>query len=57
MFRAYWRGLDRDSKDHKKCFTKFVVVYLTRQRSTEGRSILMSRGRGATFLQPILSHL
>jgi hypothetical protein len=25
MFSAYWSGLDRDSKDHKKRFTKFTV--------------------------------
>jgi hypothetical protein len=42
-FGAYWSGLDRDSKDHKKRFTKFAVGYLARQRAAEGRPILMKR--------------
>ncbi len=44
-FSAYWSGLDRDSKDHKKRFTKFAVGYLARQRAVEGRPIFMKRTR------------
>lgn len=46
-FSAYWSGLDRDSKEHKKRFTKFAVGYLSRQRAAEGRPILLKRTRDA----------
>ena len=46
-FGVYWSGLDRDSKDHKRHFTKFAVGYLARQRAAEGRPILMRRTRDA----------
>lgn len=46
-FSAYWSGLDRDNKEHKKRFTKFAVGYLARQRAAEGRPILLRRTRDA----------
>jgi DNA polymerase III epsilon subunit-like protein len=46
-FSLYWSGLDRDSKEYKKRFTKFAVEYLARQRAAEGRPIFLTRTRDA----------